>query len=233
MGGYRAVALDSRGPEIERYLSVAATLHSDVRFGGAINAKQLAMIEQLSHPSDATRAAALEGLEALEPDDQSVIISGLSEQLTRMNDPEHAIDSLAAIAARMPAHADAVGRALRHPAVVSILQVHHEPYLKSMRDVLQQIVERQGWMPTWCEVRLALTLRTWRGSGYLRRVRWKRLQLWDAVHDSYSDAANASEPRTVSGADRELRQQLPDGAGQDSRADLAPGRVPAAVATTD
>ena len=136
--------LDGRGPEIERYLSVAATLHSDVRFGGAINAKQLAMIEQLSHPSDATRAAALEGLEALEPDDQAVIISGLSEQLTRMNDPEHAIDSLAAIAARMPAHADAISRALRHPAVVSILQVHHEPYLKSMRDVLQQIVETPG-----------------------------------------------------------------------------------------
>jgi hypothetical protein len=44
----------------------------------------------------------------------------------------------------MPAHADAVGRALRHPAVVSILQVHHEPYLKSMRDVLQQIVETPG-----------------------------------------------------------------------------------------
>ena len=123
---------------------MAATLHSDVRFGGAINAKQLAMIEQLSHPSDATRAAALEGLEALELDDQTVIISGLSEQLTRMNDPEHAIDSLAAIAARMPAHADAISRALRRPAVVSVLLVHHEPYLKSMRDVLQQIVETPG-----------------------------------------------------------------------------------------
>ena len=136
--------LDGRGLEIERYLSVAATLHSDVRFGGAINAKQLAMIEQLSHSSDATRAAALEGLEALEPDDQTVIISGLSEQLTRMSDPEHAIDSLTAIAARMPAHADAISRALRHPAVISILQVHHEPYLKLMRDVLQQIVETPG-----------------------------------------------------------------------------------------
>lgn len=136
--------LAGRGPEIERYLSVAATLHSDVRFGGAINAKQLAMIEQLSHPSDATRAAALEGLEALELDDQAVIIRGLSEQLTRMNDPEHAIASLAAIAARVPAHADAISRALRHPAVVSVLQVHHEPYLKSMRDVLQQIVDTPG-----------------------------------------------------------------------------------------
>src|SRR6266545_4486531 len=31
--------LEGRGSEIERYLSVAATLHSDVRFGGAINAK--------------------------------------------------------------------------------------------------------------------------------------------------------------------------------------------------
>jgi KAP family P-loop domain len=136
--------LESRGPEIERYLSVAATLHSDVRFGGAINARQLAMIEQLSHPSDATRAAALESLDAFEPDDQSVIISGLSEQLTRMNDPEHAIGSLAAIAARMPAHADAISRALRHPGVISILQVHHEPYLKSMREVLQQIVDTPG-----------------------------------------------------------------------------------------
>jgi KAP-like P-loop domain-containing protein len=136
--------LDGRGPEIERYLSVAATLHSDVRFGGAINTRHLAMIEQLSHSSDATRAAALEGLEALEPDDQTVIISGLSEQLTRMNDPEHAIDSLTVIAARMPAHADAISRALRHPAVVSALQVHHEPYLKPMRDVLQQIVDTPG-----------------------------------------------------------------------------------------
>lgn len=136
--------LDGRGLEIERYLSVAATLHSDVRFGGAINAKQMAMIEQLSHSSDATRAAALEALEALEPDDQTVIISGLNEQLTRMSDPEHAIDSLAAIAARLPEHADAISRVLRHPAVVSVLQTHHEPYLKSMRDVLQQIVDTPG-----------------------------------------------------------------------------------------
>jgi len=136
--------LDGRGPEIERYLSVAATLHSDVRFGGAINAKQLAMIEQLSYPSDATRAAALEELQGRESDDQAVIISGLSEQLTRMYDPEPAIASLAEIAARLPAHADAIRRALRHPAVVSVLQVHHEPYLKSMRDVLQQIVDTPG-----------------------------------------------------------------------------------------
>lgn len=136
--------LESQGPEIERYLSVAATLHSDVRFGGAISARQLEMIEQLSHSSDATRAAAVEGLEALEPDDQTVIISGLSEQLTRMNDPEHVIDSLTAIAARMPTHADAISRVLRHPAVVSVLQVHHEPYLKAMRDVLQQIVDTPG-----------------------------------------------------------------------------------------
>ncbi len=136
--------LDGRGPEIERYLSVAATLHSDVRFGGAINAKQLALIEQLSHPSDATRAAARQELAALEPDEQTVILSGLGEQLTRMNDPEHAIDSLTAIAATIPGHADAISRALRHPAVVSVLQVHHEPYLKSMPEVLQQIVDTPG-----------------------------------------------------------------------------------------
>jgi hypothetical protein len=123
---------------------VAATLHSDVRFGGAINARQLEMIEQLCHPSDATRSAALEALIALETDDQTTIISGLSEQLTRMNDPEHAIDSLTAIAARIPAHADAISRALRHPAVISILQVHHEPYLKSMPDVLRQIADTLG-----------------------------------------------------------------------------------------
>ncbi|GIH05738.1 hypothetical protein Rhe02_38050 [Rhizocola hellebori] len=40
--------LHGRGPEIERYLSIAATLHSDVRFGGAINANQLALIEKLT-----------------------------------------------------------------------------------------------------------------------------------------------------------------------------------------
>jgi hypothetical protein len=136
--------LENHGPEIERYLSVAATLHSDVRFGGAMSARQLEMIEQLSHQSDATRAAAREALEALDPDDQAVIITGLSEQLTRVNDPEHVIDSLAAIAARIPRHADAISRALRHPAVISVLQVHHEPYLKPMRDVLQQIVGTPG-----------------------------------------------------------------------------------------
>jgi hypothetical protein len=136
--------LENHGPEIERYLSVAATLHSDVRFGGAMSARQLEMIEQLSHQSDATRAAALEALEALDPDDQAVIITGLSEQLTRVNDPEDVIDSLAAIAARIPVHADTISRALRHPAVISVLQVHHEPYLKPMRDVLQQIVGTPG-----------------------------------------------------------------------------------------
>jgi hypothetical protein len=136
--------LDGRGPEIERYLSVAATLHSDVRFGGAINAKQLALIEQLSHPSDATRAAAREELAALDPDEQTLIITGLSDQLTRTTDPEHAIDSLTAIAANLPQHADAISRALRHPAVISTLQVHHAPYLKAMPDVLRQIVDTAG-----------------------------------------------------------------------------------------
>jgi hypothetical protein len=125
-------------------LSVAATLHSDVRFGGAINAKQLALIGNLLHPSDATRAAARDELAELEPDDQAVIISGLSEQLTRMNDPEPVIESLTAISVSLPAHTDAVSRALRHPAVVSILQVHHVPYLKPVPEVLQQIVSTDG-----------------------------------------------------------------------------------------
>ncbi len=136
--------LEGRGPEIERYLSVAATLHSDVRFGGAINAKQLALIGNLSHPSDSTRAAARDEWAGLEPDERTVIISGLAEQLTRMNDPEHAIESLTAIAANLPAHTDAISRALRHPAVVSILQVHHVPYLKPVPEVLRQIVGTDG-----------------------------------------------------------------------------------------
>jgi hypothetical protein len=139
--------LAGRGSEIERYLSVAATLHSDVRFGGAINAKQLELIEQLSHASDSTRAAALEDLAALEVDEQAVIINGLSEQLTRVNDPDHVIHSLTTIASKLPMHADAISRTLRLPAVLTILQVHHAPYLMAVPDVLRHIMLADGVDP--------------------------------------------------------------------------------------
>jgi len=140
-------SLRGRSAEIDRYLSIAATLRSDVRFGGAVNARQLLLIEHLSHPSDATRAAALQELATLAADEQEIVVTSLCDQLTRTADPGHVIASLNTVTGQAPALADGIGRSLGRPAVLGHLQPHHVPYLKPFPQVLTLIVSTPGLDP--------------------------------------------------------------------------------------
>ncbi|MFJ8203238.1 KAP family P-loop NTPase fold protein [Micromonospora chalcea] len=130
--------------QVERYLSVAATLLSDVRFGGAVTGALMQVIEALAHSSDSTRSAALQGLTELDAADRQIVVHGLSEQLTRLADPEPVIASLAEIGQAYPELADIVARVLSQPAVIGRLQAHHVPYLAGMADVLRTIIAASG-----------------------------------------------------------------------------------------
>ncbi|MFJ8685800.1 KAP family P-loop NTPase fold protein [Micromonospora wenchangensis] len=137
-------ALDGLDTQVERYLSVAATLLSDVRFGGAVTGALMQVIEALADSSDATRKAALHELAELEPADRQAVAEGLSEQLTRLAEPEPVIASLTAIGQTDQELTDVVTRLLSQPAVIGRLQVHHVPYLVEMTGVLHAIVATEG-----------------------------------------------------------------------------------------
>ncbi|MFG1722765.1 P-loop NTPase fold protein [Micromonospora chalcea] len=137
-------ALDGLDTQVERYLSVAATLLSDVRFGGAVTGALMQVIEALADSSDATRNAALHELAELEPADRQAVAEGLSEQLTRLAEPEPVIASLTAIGQTDRELTDVVTRLLSQPAVIGRLQVHHVPYLVEMTGVLHAIVATEG-----------------------------------------------------------------------------------------
>jgi hypothetical protein len=137
-------ALTGLDTQVERYLSVAATLLSDVRFGGAVTGALMQVIEALADSSDATRNAALQELAELEPADRHTVVEGLSEQLTRLSEPEPVIASLTAIGQTDPELMDVVTRLLSQPAVIGRLQAHHVPYLVGMTGVLRAIVATEG-----------------------------------------------------------------------------------------
>lgn len=129
---------------IDRYLSIAATLKSDVRFGGVISAKQRELIELLADSSDATRNAAVQTVVDLAPDDQDIVVQGLCDQLARTEDPEHVIKALQQITAQLPRLAELVTHALTAPAVVQSLQLHHVPYVADLPEVVNALVSVSG-----------------------------------------------------------------------------------------
>lgn len=129
---------------VERYLSVAATLLSDVRFGGAVTGALMGITERLADASDATRAAAMLELEDLEPADRQMVVQGLCEQLPRLADPEPVISSLSAAGEADPELVGTASRLLSQPVILGRLALHHVPYLKVFPDVLRAIVNTEG-----------------------------------------------------------------------------------------
>lgn len=132
-------SLKDQTDAIDRYLSVAATLKSDVRFGGAISAEQRELIELLSHPSDATRNAEVPKVLALPSDDQDIVVQGLCDQLARTRDPEPVIKALQQITDQVPRLIEPVTTALTAPAVLYALQVHHVAYLAGLPIVINAL----------------------------------------------------------------------------------------------
>lgn len=133
--------------QVERYLSVAATLLSDVRFGGGVTGALMQIIEGLANDSDATRAAAQQELNDLEPADREVVVQGLGEQLTRLTELEPVISSLSTIGQTDSHLADVVIRVLSRPAVLGRLEPHHVVYLVEFPGVLRAIVDTPGLDP--------------------------------------------------------------------------------------
>jgi len=136
--------LAGRGVDIDRYLSVAATLRADVRFGGALDAAQREMIERLLSGSDIDRRAAVADTLELAPDQQDVIVGALAEQLVRVEDPEQVIDSLVRLSQGEQRLVPAVTAALQRMSVLRRLEAQHVPLLRSLPPVLIAIVRADG-----------------------------------------------------------------------------------------
>lgn len=136
--------LAGRGGDIDRYLSVAATLRTDVRFGGALDAAQRELIERLLSESDIDRRAAAAAALEMAPDQQDVIVGALAEQLVRVEDPEQVIDSLVRVSQGEQRLVPAVTAALERMPVLRRLEAQHIPLLRSLRPVLVAILGADG-----------------------------------------------------------------------------------------
>lgn len=132
------------GGEIDRYLSLAATLRSDVKFGGAMDAGQRELLERLMSESDITRRAAVADVLQADGPRQDLIVNALGESMARLPDPEWAIESLARLAEGDSRLMPVVTEVLRRPSVLRQLQVHHVPQLSGLPNVLQTIVSTPG-----------------------------------------------------------------------------------------
>ena len=130
--------------EIDRYLSFAATLRSDVRFGGAMDARQRELVERLLSESEVERRSGAEDALRTDEETQQVLVGALADHLLRAGDPEWVIESLVRLA---QGNADLTSRAaaaLRREAVLHRLETHHVPTLTGLRDVLDALVSTDG-----------------------------------------------------------------------------------------
>lgn len=136
--------LTGRGSEIDRYLSVAATLRADVRFGGALDAAQREVVERLLSESDSERRAAAADALEMNAEQQDVVVGALGEQLARVEDPERAIESLVRLSDEEPRLAAGVTAVLQRMSVLRRLQPQHVPLLGTLRAVLTTITTAEG-----------------------------------------------------------------------------------------
>ncbi|GAA3348872.1 KAP family P-loop domain protein [Amorphoplanes nipponensis] len=137
-------SLTDHDAAIERYLSVAATLLSDVHFGGAVTGALMRIIEKMTHTADSTRAAGVADAKGLEPAERLIVVNSLGDQLTRLTDVGPVVESLAAITEDDEDLTEAVSAVLNRPTVFSVLEPHHIIYLSRFRDVLNAIVTTEG-----------------------------------------------------------------------------------------
>ncbi|MCD0450473.1 KAP family NTPase [Actinocorallia sp. API 0066] len=133
--------------QVERYLSIAATLLSDVRFGGAVTGALMRIIEGLADASEATRNAAAQELKELESADRQVVVQSLGIQLSRLADPEPVIWSLSTVSQADPDLADTASRVLSQPTFFRRLEPHHVVLLGVLPDVLRAIIGTEGLDP--------------------------------------------------------------------------------------
>lgn len=139
--------LAGRGSEIDRYLSLAATLLSDVTFGGAMDSEQRKTVEQLLSKSDRVRRAAVQDVVGMTPENQDVILSALGQSVPVQEDAKPAFASLTEIAAGSVRLAPEVETVLQRLAVMRKVKAGHVPMFRQMPSVLKALAETEGLPP--------------------------------------------------------------------------------------
>jgi len=139
--------LAGSGSEIERYLSLAATLLSDVTFGGAMDSEQRKTVEQLLSKSDMVRRAAVQDVLGMSPENQDVIVGALGESLPLQEDAKIAFTSLIELAAGGERLVPEVEAVLQRPAVMRKVKAQWVPMFRKVPPVLSALVEDDGLSP--------------------------------------------------------------------------------------
>ena len=137
-------SLAERSAEIDRYLSFAATLRSDVRFGGAMDAQQRELVERLLSESESERRLGVEAALSIDLEIQQVLVGALADHLPRAEDSENGIDSLTRLAQGNPDLVGSVTTVLQREPVIRLLEPHHVPMMVDLPDVLRAIVRTDG-----------------------------------------------------------------------------------------
>lgn len=136
--------LAGRGGEIDRYLSVAATLLSDVTFGGAMDSEQRKTVEKLLSKADTVRRAAVEDVLRTNPDNQDVIVGALAQSLPVQEDAGFAFYSLTELAAGSVRVAAEVEALLQRPALMQKVKAQWVPRFRRLPPVLKALAEADG-----------------------------------------------------------------------------------------
>jgi len=136
--------LAGRGDEINRYLSLAATLLSDVTFGGAMDSEQRKRVELMLSKSDIVRRAAVQDVLGMTPENQDVIIGALGESLPLQEDAKAAFASLSDLAAGSERLAPEVETMFQRPALMHKVKAQWVPMFRKMPPVLKALAEVDG-----------------------------------------------------------------------------------------
>lgn len=144
MWAHNEPRLANRSSEIERYLSLAATLLSDVTFGGAMDSGQRKTVELLLSKSDMIRRNAVQDVLRTTPENQDVVVGALGESLPLQDDAKAAFSSLIELAAGNQRLAPQVETVLQRPALMRKVKAQWVPMFRKMPPVLKALAEADG-----------------------------------------------------------------------------------------
>jgi hypothetical protein len=123
---------------------VAATLLSDVTFGGAMDSEQRKSVELLLSKSDIVRRAAVQDVLGMTPENQDVIAGALGESLPLQEDAKPAFASLTDLAAGSERLAPEVEAMLQRPALMQKVKAQWVPLFRKLPPVLKALAEADG-----------------------------------------------------------------------------------------
>lgn len=137
-------SLVDRVDDISRYLTVAATLRSEMRVGGSLDAAQLQRVTGLLSESDADRRATVADVVDLHAPQQEALVAAVGDQLSRVTNVHSALDSLMRIARAVPRLIDVVSEQLLRPTVMRRFEPQHVPLLAELPRVLAAVSTADG-----------------------------------------------------------------------------------------